>query len=134
MCGVNHFVADSCVPLFGKSYYFSMYCNSVSDLYLVIPPEENTQCCELWTVARRQIFPQQIAYIILAASYKTSAVSASSLNVVQWSEDLYEKQLIERTLDACKGPVDIVFDFGSTSRSLLRSMKCLAKVIIAYSL
>ncbi|KAF4532829.1 hypothetical protein B566_EDAN002680 [Ephemera danica] len=29
------------------------------------------------------------------------------VNLVQWNEDLYEKQLIERTTDACKGEVDI---------------------------
>lgn len=50
-----------------------------------------------------------------------------NVNVVQWNEDLYEKQIIERTLDACGGPVDIVFDFCTTSRSLHRSMQCLNK-------
>ncbi|XP_043256504.1 quinone oxidoreductase isoform X1 [Colletes gigas] len=49
------------------------------------------------------------------------------VNVVQWSEDLYEKQLIERTVDACCGQVDVVIDFGITSRSLHRSMQCLSK-------
>ena len=47
------------------------------------------------------------------------------INIVQWNEDLYEKQLIERTKDACKGLVDIVIDFGTTSRSLHRSLQCL---------
>ncbi|XP_076549034.1 death resistor Adh domain containing target isoform X3 [Osmia lignaria lignaria] len=50
-----------------------------------------------------------------------------SVNVVQWSEGLYEKQLIERTMDACQGHVDVVIDFGITSRSLHRSMQCLSK-------
>lgn len=50
-----------------------------------------------------------------------------SVNVVQWNEDLYEKQLIERTIDACGGLVDIVIDFGTTSRSLHRSLQCLGK-------
>ncbi|XP_014482805.1 PREDICTED: uncharacterized protein LOC106748618 isoform X3 [Dinoponera quadriceps] len=49
------------------------------------------------------------------------------VNVVQWSEDLYEKQLIERTMDACQGQVDVVIDFGTTSRNLHRSMQCLSK-------
>lgn len=48
------------------------------------------------------------------------------VNVVQWTEDLYEKQLIERTTDACGGPVDVVLNFGTTSRSLHRSLQCLA--------
>lgn len=51
-----------------------------------------------------------------------------SIEVVQWSEDLYETQLIERTKDACDGEVDIVIDFGSTSRSLNRSLQCLQEV------
>lgn len=55
------------------------------------------------------------------------AKKCEKVNVVQWNEDLYEKQLIERTHDACEGLVDIVIDFGSTSRSLHRSMQCLTK-------
>lgn len=53
-----------------------------------------------------------------------------SIKVVQWSEDLYETQLIERTKDACDGEVDIVIDFGSTSRSLNRSLQCLQEVCV----
>ncbi|XP_059490925.1 quinone oxidoreductase [Neocloeon triangulifer] len=49
------------------------------------------------------------------------------VNLVQWNEDVYEKQLIERTIDSCKGEVDIVIDFGTTSRSLHRSLQCLNK-------
>ncbi|CAK9800306.1 Zinc-type alcohol dehydrogenase-like protein C1773.06c [Anthophora plagiata] len=49
------------------------------------------------------------------------------VNVVQWNEDIYEKLLIERTMDACQGHVDVVIDFGTTSRSLHRSMQCLNK-------
>ncbi|XP_062706223.1 uncharacterized protein LOC109420670 isoform X1 [Aedes albopictus] len=55
------------------------------------------------------------------------AKKCEKVNVVQWNEDLYEKQLIERTHDACDGLVDIVIDFGTTSRSLHRSMQCLTK-------
>lgn len=50
-----------------------------------------------------------------------------SVTVVQWNECLYEPQLIERTKDLCGGTVDIVIDFGTTSRSLHRSMHCLNK-------
>lgn len=55
------------------------------------------------------------------------AKKCEKVNMVQWNEDLYEKQLIERTHDACDGLVDIVIDFGTTSRSLHRSMQCLTK-------
>jgi len=49
------------------------------------------------------------------------------LNIVQWSEDCYETQLIERTIDACEGRVDIIIDFAANPRSLNRSLKCLSK-------
>ncbi|CAG0898440.1 unnamed protein product [Darwinula stevensoni] len=52
---------------------------------------------------------------------------ANQFNVVHWDEELHEKALIERTLDACKGPVDIVINFGTTTRSLLRSLQCLTR-------
>ncbi|XP_024882276.1 uncharacterized protein LOC112461308 isoform X1 [Temnothorax curvispinosus] len=55
------------------------------------------------------------------------AQEVQRVNVVQWNEDLYEKQLIERTMDACGGQVDVVIDFGTTSRNLHRSMQCLSK-------
>lgn len=56
----------------------------------------------------------------------TKSCEEYSINVLQWSEDLYEKQLIERTTDACGGAVDVVLNFGTTSRSLHRSLQCLA--------
>ncbi|CAH0401771.1 unnamed protein product [Chilo suppressalis] len=55
------------------------------------------------------------------------ASQTDQIKVVQWSEDLYEKQLIERTTDACGGPVHVVINFGTTSRSLHRSLQCLAQ-------
>jgi len=55
------------------------------------------------------------------------AKEAANVNVVQWNEDCYEKVLVERTKDSCEGDVDIVIDFGTTSRSLHRSLQCLSK-------
>ncbi|XP_067632884.1 NADP-dependent alcohol dehydrogenase C 1 isoform X2 [Eurosta solidaginis] len=55
------------------------------------------------------------------------ATEIENVSVVQWNECLYEPQLIERTKDVCGGPVDVVIDFGTTSRSLHRSMHCLTK-------
>ena len=51
-----------------------------------------------------------------------------SVDIVQWSEDLYEEQLVDRTRDACGGHVDIVIDFSANSRSVRRAMKCLPPV------
>lgn len=67
---------------------------------------------------------------ITVASLRDEGLQISkdeNVNVVQWNEDLYERQIIERTLDACQGPVDIVIDFCTTSRSLHRSLHCLQK-------
>jgi len=47
------------------------------------------------------------------------------VSLVQWNEDLFERQIVERTKDACRGLVDVVIDFGITSRSLHRSLQCL---------
>lgn len=47
-------------------------------------------------------------------------------SVVQWNEDTYEEQLVERTKDACGGLVDIIIDFSAISRTIRRSLKCLA--------
>ncbi|KRF80300.1 quinone oxidoreductase isoform X2 [Drosophila virilis] len=55
------------------------------------------------------------------------ATEIKNVSVVQWNECLYEPQLIERTKDVCGGAVDVVIDFGTTSRSLHRSMHCLSK-------
>ncbi|KAL7642047.1 UNVERIFIED_CONTAM: hypothetical protein RMT77_007921 [Armadillidium vulgare] len=55
------------------------------------------------------------------------AIDELKVNMVRWNEDLYEEQLVERTKNACEGPVDIVIDFNATSRSIRRALKCLAK-------
>lgn len=55
------------------------------------------------------------------------AKTIHNVNLVQWSEDLYENQIIERTTNACGGLVDIVIDFGTTARTLNRSLQCLNK-------
>ena len=56
-----------------------------------------------------------------------SFVFIERVDVIQWNEELYERILIERTKDACHGQVDVVIDFGTTSRSLNRSIQCLCK-------
>lgn len=51
-----------------------------------------------------------------------------NIKTVQWNEATYEPQLIERTINTCGGKVDVVVDFGTTSRSLHRSLRCLNEV------
>lgn len=55
------------------------------------------------------------------------AQECGKVDVIQWNEELYERILIERTRDACHGQVDVVIDFGTTSRSLNRSIQCLCR-------
>lgn len=70
-------------------------------------------------------YSKHLSQEILATETNNFNFSFFRVNVVQWSEDLYEKQLIERTVDCCGGYVDVVIDFGTTSRSLHRSLQCL---------
>ncbi|XP_045458305.1 quinone oxidoreductase [Melitaea cinxia] len=88
----------------------------------------------LWALRIATHYFRQLPYHnrirISVATLKDEGISLAKENeeikVVQWSEDLYERQLIERTIDACGGPVDVVLNFGTTSRSLHRSLQCLA--------
>lgn len=47
------------------------------------------------------------------------------VKLIQWYEDLPEGQLIERARNACKGPADVIIDFGTTTRHLNRCLQCL---------
>ncbi|KAK0168474.1 hypothetical protein PV327_002268 [Microctonus hyperodae] len=87
----------------------------------------------LWTlrIAAYYFHSMQDKVTITVASLRDDGLLMAQefqrINVVEWNERLYEKQLIERTMDACQGLCDIVIDFGTTSRSLHRSMQCLSK-------
>jgi len=46
-------------------------------------------------------------------------------DIIHWCEEDHEQYIIERTLDACRGGVDVVVDFISSPRTMMRSMKVL---------
>lgn len=46
-------------------------------------------------------------------------------DIIHWCEEDHEQYIIERTLDACTGGVDVVVDFVSSPRTMMRSLKCL---------
>ncbi|XP_069132836.1 quinone oxidoreductase-like isoform X2 [Argopecten irradians] len=46
-------------------------------------------------------------------------------DIIHWNEEDHEQYIIERTLDACRGGVDVVVDFVSSPRTMQRSMKIL---------
>ena len=56
------------------------------------------------------------------------AKSHGCQEVVHWSRNAYEADLIERTKNCTKGGIDIVIDFVSSQRSISRAAKCLNKV------
>lgn len=53
-------------------------------------------------------------------------------DIIHWCEEDHEQYIIERTLDACRGGVDIVVDFISSPRTMMRSLKVLNRVSIAF--
>ncbi|XP_060062423.1 uncharacterized protein LOC132542987 isoform X1 [Ylistrum balloti] len=46
-------------------------------------------------------------------------------DIIHWNEEDHEQYIIERTLDACRGGVDVVVDFVSSPRTMQRSLKIL---------
>jgi len=87
----------------------------------------------LWAIRLAQYFfsgKQHRVHIVVACLRDEGfclAQECGKVDVIQWSEELYERILIDRTKDACHGEVDVVIDFGTTSRSLNRSIQCLGK-------
>lgn len=51
-------------------------------------------------------------------------------DIVHWNEEDHEQYIIERTLDACRGGVDVIIDFVSSPRTMQRSLKVLNRVSI----
>lgn len=49
-------------------------------------------------------------------------------DIIHWCEEDHEQYIIERTLDACRGGVDIVVDFISSPRTMMRSLRVLNRV------
>ncbi|OXA52891.1 zinc-type alcohol dehydrogenase-like protein C1773.06c isoform X2 [Folsomia candida] len=87
----------------------------------------------LWALrlAKYYLNDVQDQLLLVVASLRDEGIllakEAANVSVVQWNEDCYERVLIERTKDSCEGEVNIVIDFGTTSRSLHRSLQCLSK-------
>ncbi|CAH1786906.1 unnamed protein product [Owenia fusiformis] len=46
-------------------------------------------------------------------------------DVIHWSDCDHEQYLVERTLDVCRGGVDVVIDFVSSQRTMNRAIRCL---------
>lgn len=46
-------------------------------------------------------------------------------DIIYWNEEDHEEYLVERTLDSCRGGVDVVIDYVGSQRSMQRSLKVL---------
>ena len=49
-------------------------------------------------------------------------------DIIYWNEEDHEQYLVERTLDACRGGVDVIIDYVGSNRSMQRSLKVLNRV------
>lgn len=51
-------------------------------------------------------------------------------DIVHWNEEDHEQYIVERTLDACRGGVDVIIDYVSSPRTMQRSLKVLNRVSV----
>lgn len=54
-----------------------------------------------------------------------TAQDQGCFDIIHWNEEDHEQYIVERTLDACRGGVDVIIDFVSTPRTMQRSLKVL---------
>ena len=55
-------------------------------------------------------------------------------DIIFWNEEDHEQYIVERTLDACRGGVDVIIDFVGSHRTMQRSLKVLNRVSISLKL
>ena len=53
-------------------------------------------------------------------------------DIIHWNEEDHEEYIAERTIDACRGGVDVVIDFVSSPRTMQRSLKVLNRVRMCF--
>ncbi|KAL8584800.1 hypothetical protein ACOMHN_037505 [Nucella lapillus] len=53
-------------------------------------------------------------------------------DIVHWNEEDHEEYIVERTLDSCRGGVDVIIDFISSPRTMQRSLKVLNRSLSLY--
>ena len=49
-------------------------------------------------------------------------------DIVHWNEEDHEQYIVERTLDSCRGGVDVIIDYVGTNRTMQRCLKVLNRV------
>lgn len=46
-------------------------------------------------------------------------------DIIHWNEEDHEQYIVERTLDSCRGGVDVIIDYVGTNRTMQRCLKVL---------
>lgn len=88
----------------------------------------------LWAVklARYLVGPNNNSVRIFVADNSIdkllTAQDHGCYDIIHWNEEDHEQYIVERTLDACRGGVDVVIDFVSTPRTMHRALKVLNRV------
>lgn len=85
----------------------------------------------LWAVriAQALIGPNNNSIRVYVADHSIDRLLAAQEHgchdIVFWNEEDHEQYIVERTLDACKGGVDVIVDFVSSPRTVQRDLKVL---------
>ncbi|KAL8611682.1 hypothetical protein ACOMHN_054663 [Nucella lapillus] len=85
----------------------------------------------LWTIRLAQLlmgsFSNSVRLFVADNSIDKllTAQDHGCYDIVHWNEEDHEQYIVERTLDACRGGVDVIIDFVSNPRTMQRSLKVL---------
>nr|KAG5694629.1 hypothetical protein BaRGS_014724 [Batillaria attramentaria] len=85
----------------------------------------------LWTIRLAQLLLGSVCNSVRLFTADNSidklltAQDHGCYDIVHWNEEDHEQYIVERTLDACRGGVDIIIDYVSSKRTMQRSLKVL---------
>ncbi|XP_076116415.1 quinone oxidoreductase-like protein 2 isoform X1 [Mytilus galloprovincialis] len=85
----------------------------------------------LWAVriAQALVGPTDNGVRVYVADHSIDRLLAAQdhgcYDIIHWNEEDHEQYIVERTLDACRGGVDVIVDFVSSPRTVQRDLKVL---------
>jgi len=85
----------------------------------------------LWTIRLAQLLMGSLCNsvrLFVADSSIDKLLTAHDhgcFDIVHWNEEDHEQYIVERTLDSCRGGVDVIIDYISSPRTMQRSFKVL---------
>ncbi|XP_076471918.1 alcohol dehydrogenase-like isoform X2 [Babylonia areolata] len=92
----------------------------------------------LWTIRLAQLVMDSLSsgvrlYVADSSIDKLlTAQDHGCHDIIHWNEEDHEEYIVERTLDTCRGGVDIIIDFVSSPRTMQRSLKVLNRSLSLY--